>query len=323
MEHRSHLVSLKIGHALRAAFAKGYDPQRLFKDIMAGLTVGIIAIPLSMALAIACGVDPQYGLYTVIIAGLIAPLTGGSRFSITGPTAAFIVVLHPIVLQYGLGGLLLATLMAGIILLIIAYAKLGRLIEYIPEPVTLGFTCGIALMIAILQIKDFFGLEVTTMPDHFLQRMWVLLSSLHEFHAASLAVAALTLAIMIFWPKLKSPIPPHLPALIISGVFAFILIENGLHVETVGTLFDYHKPDGSLAKGIPPYLPEFTWPWLQPGADGQPLTFSWQLFYDLLMAAVGIAILVSLESLLCAVMLDKMSGHKHSANSELLRARIG
>lgn len=323
MENRSHLMSLKLGHALLSSFAKGYDASRLLKDIMAGITVGIIAIPLSMALAIACGVDPQYGLYTVIIAGLIAPLTGGSRFSITGPTAAFIVILHPIVLQYGLGGLLLATLMAGVILLIIAYAKLGRLIQYIPEPVTLGFTCGIALMISILQIKDFFGLDVQQMPDHFLQKVWVLLGSVHEFHGASLAVAVLTLLIMIVWPKLKLPVPPHLPALLVSGFFAFFLIEQGWHVETVGTLFDYHKPDGSLAKGIPPYLPEFTWPWLQPGADGQPLALTWSLFYDLLMAAFGIAILVSIESLLCAVMLDKMSGHKHSANSELLGQGLG
>ncbi|MDX1269184.1 MAG: SulP family inorganic anion transporter, partial [Oceanisphaera sp.] len=159
MPHRAHLFSLRIGHALReSCLQERYNRQRLLKDVLAGVTVGIIAIPLAMALAIASGVAPQYGLYTAIIAGFVIALTGGSRLSISGPTAAFVVILYPIAQQYGLGGLLLATVMSGVILVGMALVRLGRLIEYIPEPVTLGFTGGIAVVIATLQLKDFLGL---------------------------------------------------------------------------------------------------------------------------------------------------------------------
>ena len=150
MSHRAHLFSLRIGHALReSCFVEPYSGMRFRKDFLAGLTVGIIAIPLAMALAIASGVPPQYGLYTAAIAGFVIALTGGSRFSISGPTAAFVVVLYPITQKYGLSGLLLASLMAGGMLVIMAIFRLGRLIEYIPEPVTLGFTGGIGVVIEI------------------------------------------------------------------------------------------------------------------------------------------------------------------------------
>ena len=168
MPHRAHLFSLRTAHAVREACVdEPYSSGRFFKDLMAGATVGIIAIPLAMALAIASGVAPQYGLYTAIIAGFLIALFGGSRYSISGPTAAFVVILYPIAQSYGLGGLLLATLMSGVLLVIMAVMRLGRFIEYIPESVTLGFTGGIAVVIATLQVKDFFGLSIDAMPEHY------------------------------------------------------------------------------------------------------------------------------------------------------------
>src|SRR5690606_11874398 len=162
------------------------------KDLLAGLTVGIIAIPLAMALAIASGVAPQYGLYTAIIAGFIIALTGGSRYSISGPTAAFVVILYPVASKYGLSGLFLATVLSGVLLLLMAAFRLGRLIEYIPEPVTLGFTAGIAVVIATLQINDFFGLKLTSLPEHYAEKVAALAQHLPQLSVASLAVALVT-----------------------------------------------------------------------------------------------------------------------------------
>ena len=150
MSHRAHLFTLRLAHACREAWAEGYDRKKLTKDVFAGITVGIIAIPLAMALAIASGVAPQYGLYTAIIGGFIVALLGGSRYSVSGPTAAFVVILYPITQQHGLAGLLLASMLSGGILIAMAYARLGRFIEYIPESVTLSFTGGIAIVLAAL-----------------------------------------------------------------------------------------------------------------------------------------------------------------------------
>lgn len=324
MSHRAHLFSLRIGHALReSCLTESYTPQRFGKDVLAGLTVGVIAIPLAMALAIASGVAPQYGLYTAIIAGFLIALTGGSRFSISGPTAAFVVILYPIAQKYGLGGLLIATVMSGMLLVGMAFLRLGRLIEYIPEAVTLGFTGGIGVVIATLQIRDFFGLQIADMPEHYAEKVVVLIRYMPSLDIASVAVAGLTLLIMILWPKLKTPIPPHLPAVIAGSIVAFILSLNGMAVETIGSRFSYLLPDGLMGNGIPPYLPDFLWPWQQPGPNGEALAFSWQLIRDLLPAAFAIAMLGAIESLLCAVVLDGMTGKRHSANSELLGQGIG
>ena len=214
MPHRAYLFSLRVGHALRESFRhESYSVQRFWHDVMAGLTVGLIAIPLSMALAIASGVAPQYGLYTAIIAGFLIPLLGGSRFSISGPTAAFVVILFPIAHKYGLGGLLVASLMAGGILIGMAMLRLGRLIEYIPESVTLGFTAGIGVVIATLQIKDTLGLTFTSVPEHYVEKVWQLVQALPATQWPSVVVAMLTFGVMLWWPRLKSPVPAHLPAL--------------------------------------------------------------------------------------------------------------
>jgi len=323
--HRAHLFSLRIGHALRDVCCgdEPYTVARLQKDVLAGITVGIIAIPLAMALAIASGVAPQYGLYTAIIGGFVIALTGGSRYSVSGPTAAFVVLLYPIAHLYGLAGLVLATIMAGLMLVAMAYARLGRFIEYIPESVTLGFTGGIGIVLATLQLKDFFGLAVKEMPEHYVDKIWLLVSSLSQFDGTSLFVALVTLGIMLYWPKLKTAIPQHLPAVILASLLSILLAKAGYAVDTIGSRFSYLMPDGAQGMGIPPYLPHFAWPWHQPGPGGVPLEFSWGLVVNLLPSAFGIAMLGAIESLLCAVVLDGMAGKRHSANSELLGQGLG
>jgi len=325
MTHRAHLFSLRIGHALRdACFGdEPYTANRLQQDALAGISVGIIAIPLAMALAIASGVAPQYGLYTAIIGGFVIALTGGSRYSVSGPTAAFVVLLYPIAQSYGLAGLVVATLMAGLMLVAMAYARLGRFIEYIPASVTLGFTGGIGIVLATLQLKDFFGLSVKDLPEHYVDKVWLLASSLGHTDVTSLFVAVVTLGIMLAWPRLKTAVPQHLPAVICASLIGILLAKAGYAVDTIGSRFSYLMPDGSLGMGIPPYLPHLSWPWQQPGPGGMPLEFSWGLVVNLLPSAFGIAMLGAIESLLCAVVLDGMSGERHSANSELLGQGLG
>jgi SulP family sulfate permease len=323
MSHRAHLFSLRIFHALREAAAEGYGFSALSKDVLAGISVGIIAIPLAMALAIASGVPPQYGLYTAIIAGFLIPLCGGSRYSVSGPTAAFIVILYPVVQKYGLSGLLLATVLSGGILVAMAMLRLGRFIQYIPEAVILGFTAGIAVVIATLQLRDLFGLSVVAMPEHYLEKLQVLLKAADTAQWPAMLVAGATLWLMLAWPKLGSRIPPHLPAVVGATLLAWALNYYGYPVETIGSRFQFTAADGSVAAGIPDMLPSLQWPWDLPGADGQPLRWSSELVKDLLTAAFAMAMLSAIESLLCAMVLDGMTGRRHSANSELLGQGIG
>ncbi|HEX7026732.1 MAG TPA: C4-dicarboxylic acid transporter DauA [Gammaproteobacteria bacterium] len=327
MPHRAHLFSVRIASAIReSCFQEAYTWRRFSQDLIAGATVGVIAIPLAMALAIASGVAPQHGLYTAMIAGFVIALTGGSRYSISGPTAAFVVILYPVAQQFGLGGLLMATLMAGVILVGLALARLGRLIEYIPESVTLGFTAGIAIVIAVLQIKDFFGLpslqrqgEDTSFVHSFPQ----LLQALPNLDWQTTLVGLSTLVTLLLWRRLNLRIPGHLPALLVGTLVAMLFAHWGFTVETIGSRFNYSMSDGTMGQGIPPILPGLVWPWQQPGMDGQPLTWSLATFEALLPAAFSIAMLGAIESLLCAVVLDGMSGRRHSANSELLGQGIG
>ena len=319
---RAHLFSLRIGHALRESFKEQpYTPSRLIKDLIAGVTVGVIAIPLSMALAIASGVAPQYGLYTAIIAGVVIALTGGSRYSVSGPTAAFVVILFPIANKFGLGGLLLATLLSGVMLLLMAFMRLGRFIEYIPQSVTLGFTTGIAIVIATLQLKDFMGLEMAY-PEAYVDKIQQLVFSLPTLDWGDLMVGGASLLAMLLWRRF-SHLPPHIPALVVGVLVAWSIGGFGFDVDTIGNRFSYTLSDGTQGMGIPPVLPEFVWPWNQPDAHGQPIGLSWELLQLLLPAAFSIAMLGAIESLLCAVVLDNMSGTHHSANSELLGQGIG
>lgn len=266
---------------------------------------------------------PQYGLYTAIIAGFLIALSGGSRYSVSGPTAAFVVILYPIAQSFGLAGLLIATILSGIILILMALLRLGRYIQYIPESVVLGFTGGIAVVIVILQIKDFFGLPIDAMPEHFGDKMQILGNTITQTHLPSLGIAALTLAIIIGWSRTRSRIPGQLPALVVASFLGVALDHYGIPVDTIGSRFSYLLPDGSSGAGVPPVLPHFEWPWLREGAGGGNFEWSWQTFQALLPAALAIAMLGAIESLLCAVVLDGMSGKRHSANSELLGQGIG
>ena len=309
--------------ALKDAFNAGYTQKHFIRDIIAGLTVGIIAIPLSMALAIASGVAPQHGLYTAIVAGIIIALTGGSRFNISGPTAAFVVILFPVTQQFGLSGLLMATLLSGLILVLMALFRLGRLIEYIPLPVTLGFTCGIGIVIATLQIKDFLGLHIAEMPTHYIDKIHTILTALLTINWADAAVGIVTLIVLTQWYKLRLPIPGHLPAVIIGTLLSLILIYFGQEVATIGSAFQYTLPDGSVAQGIPNVLPELMLPWNIPNAQGQLIDWNFTTLQALLPAAFSMAMLGAIESLLCAVVLDNMTDTKHHSNNELLAQGLG
>ena len=295
----------------------------MLKDIIAGLTVGIIAIPLSMALAIASGVPPQHGLYTAIVAGIIIALTGGSRFNISGPTAAFVVILFPVTQQFGLSGLLMATLFSGIILVLMALFRLGRLIEYIPLPVTLGFTSGIGIVIATLQIKDFLGLSIEQMPSHYLEKVQVILTALPSINWADAGVGIITLITLTQWHKLRLPIPGHLPAVIVATLLSLLLTHFGYAVATIGTQFQYTLSDGTTGYGIPSVLPEFSLPWNIPDPQGNLINWNFDTIQRLLPAAFSMAVLGAIESLLCAVILDNMTDTKHHSNNELLAQGLG
>ncbi|WP_233143670.1 C4-dicarboxylic acid transporter DauA [Aggregatibacter actinomycetemcomitans] len=316
-------LAVKPFSALKDSFRAGYSSRHLVKDIIAGLTVGIIAIPLSMALAIASGVPPQHGLYTAIVAGIIIALAGGSRFNISGPTAAFVVILYPVTQQFGLSGLLMATLLSGIILVLMALFRLGRLIEYIPLPVTLGFTSGIGIVIATLQIKDFLGLDIVQMPSHYLEKIQVILTALPSINWADTAVGVVTLFVLTQWHKLRLPIPGHLPAVIIATLLSLGLIHFGFSVVTIGSQFQYTLSDGSTGFGIPSVLPEFVLPWNIPDAQGNLINWNFDTIQSLLPAAFSMAVLGAIESLLCAVVLDNMTNTKHHSNNELLAQGLG
>lgn len=320
---KSMFLAVKPFSALKDSLRAGYSGKHLLKDIIAGLTVGVIAIPLSMALAIASGVPPQHGLYTAIVAGIVIALAGGSRFNISGPTAAFVVILYPVTQQFGLGGLLMATLLSGIILVLMALFRLGRLIEYIPLPVTLGFTCGIGVVIATLQIKDFLGLSIAEMPAHYVEKVQTIFTALPTINWADTAVGIVTLLVLTQWHKLRLPIPGHLPAVIIATLLSLVLIHFGYSVATIGSSFQYTLSDGTTGFGVPNVLPEFILPWNIPNAQGEIIPWNFVTLQALLPAAFSMAILGAIESLLCAVILDNMTDTKHHSNNELLAQGLG
>ncbi len=312
-----------LAFALRDRLAEGYSREDLRADLLAGLTVGLVAIPLSMALAIASGVPPQYGLYTAIIGGLIIALTGGSRINVSGPTAAFVVILLPITHTYGLGGLVVASLMAGMILLAMGVLRLGGLIQFVPHPVTTGFTAGIGVVIATLQLKDFLGLETDTGGAHFLEKLASIVVALPTLHWADAAVGVCTLLVMLLWPRLKTRFTPHLVALFIGALFAALLAwMTHEQVATIGSRFTYTLGE-DLMQGIPSLPPMPVWPWELPGADGRPVGLSFAMIHALMGPAFAIAMLGAIESLLCSVAADGLAGTKHNPNAELIGQGLG
>jgi SulP family sulfate permease len=277
---------------------KGYTRQVLISDLIAGVTVGLVALPLAMAFGIASGITPQAGIYTAVVAGFLISALGGSRLQIGGPTGAFVVIVAGIVATHGVSGLLIVTIMAGVILMLMALTGLGSAVKYIPRPVTIGFTNGIAVLIASTQIKDFLGLETNAVPSEFLLRMRLLVDNLGSVRWPAVLLAIGSLLIILLLPKLTKRVPGSIVALVIATV---AVAAFGLSVETIGSKFG----------GIPTGLPQVSLPDVRP-----------DLIVPLLPAAVTVAMLAAIESLLSAVVADSMSGDKHNSNVELLAQGI-
>lgn len=273
---------------------RGYDRRRLATDVIAGITVGLVALPLAMAFGIASGVTPQAGIYTAIVGGFLVSALGGSRIQIGGPTGAFVVIVAGIIAQHGLSGLLMVTMMAGVVLLFLAFTGLGQAVKFIPRPVVLGFTNGIALLIASTQIKDFLGLTLTGNPSEFFERMALILDGLPTVNWTATAIASASLALILLVPKRFPRVPGSIVALF-AGTAAVALLP--LPVETIGSKFG----------GIPNGLPSFAMP-----------TFRADLILPLLPSALTVAILAAVESLLSAVVADSMTGDRHNSNAELM-----
>jgi SulP family sulfate permease len=315
---------LGLSTALRESLREGYKARDLRADILAGIVVGIVALPLAMALAIASGVPPQYGLYTSIVAGALIPLFGGSRWNVSGPTAAFVVLLAPVSARFGPGGLMLASMLAGVLLMAMGLMRMGRLIQFVPHPVTTGFTAGIGVVIATLQLKDFFGLKTGALGEHYHEKVATLWSAAGTYRWQDLSIGLFTLGVLILWPRLTKRIPSPLVAVTLAAVYAQVLpyFAPGFEAATIASRFSFLK-DGLLVPGIPRSLPHFDWPWNYPGADGQPLGLSFQLLQELMKPAFAIAALGAIESLLCAVVADGMAGTRHNPDVELTAQGIG
>ncbi|OYV47382.1 MAG: sodium-independent anion transporter, partial [Burkholderiales bacterium 21-58-4] len=283
--------------ALLEAYRSGlFERKHLLPNIVSGLLVGIVALPLAMAFAIASGARPEQGLYTSIVAGFLVSAAGGSRIQIAGPTGAFIVILSGITAKYGITGLQVATLMAGMILLMLGMARMGVIIKYIPDPVIVGFTAGIGVIIWVGQWRDFFGLPAVT-GKHFHQKLWELLHALPHLHATTTLIAIMSLALVIFSPRIPGlkRVPGPLVALIVATA-----LQAAFHFPGVRTI-------GSAFGGIPQGLPAFSMP---------GITTSQVI--ELIGPAFTIAMLGAIESLLSAVVADGMAGTRHDSNQELI-----
>jgi sulfate permease, SulP family len=291
---------------------KDYNAQRALSDVGAGLTVGVVALPLAMAFAIASGVSPESGIFTAIIAGFIISALGGSTVQIGGPAGAFIVIVYGILERYGLANLLISTALAGVLLFAMGLFKLGALVRYVPVPIIIGFTNGIAVLIALSQVKDFFGLDVGKLPADFITQIGVLAAHAKTVNPAALGVAAASLAIVVLWPKTyamqRAPVgliarsrryAAHVPGTVVALAVATVAVMVlGLPVETIGSRFG----------GIPQSLPSLTLP-----------EFSWATVKQLLIPTLTLAMLGAIESLLCARVADNMVDYpRHDPNQELM-----
>mgnify|MGYP000431293809 CR=1 FL=1 len=278
---------------------KGYTKEQLIKDIISGIIVAIIALPLSIALAIASGVGPEQGLYTAIIAGFFISFFGGSRVQIGGPTAAFVVIIYGIVEQYGTDGLIVATILAGIILVIMGICRFGSLIKYIPYTITTGFTCGIAVTLFVGQLKDFFGLEIASVPSEFLNKVIAYVQNISTINLTSTIIGVVAIIIMLFWPKVTDKIPGSLIAIIITTAIVYFA---KLPVNTIGSVY------GELNSAFPTF---------------HAPALSMKLVQEMISPAFTIAILAGIESLLSAVVSDGMIGDTHKSNAELIGQGLG
>ena len=286
---------------------QGYDRARFAKDVAAGLTVGVVALPLAMAFAIASGLKPEAGLFTAIIAGFLISLLGGSRVQIGGPAGAFIVIVYGIVQRYGVGNLIIATALSGVLLFLMGLFKLGTLVRFIPIAVIIGFTNGIAVLIGLSQVKDFLGLSIASMPGDFFGILGALRAQLHTLNPWALGVALGSLAIVIGWQRWMPALGPRVqfsgklgsvPGSIVALIVATTVVGAfGLPVETIGSRFG----------GIPAALPALVLP-----------DFSWESARFLLMPTITLALLGAIESLLCARVADGLIDDRHDPNQELM-----
>lgn len=297
-----------------------YGSEKFFRDLTAGLTVGVVALPLAMAFAIASGVQPESGIITAIIAGFLISALGGSRVQIGGPAGAFIVIVYGIVEKYGLANLLISTIYGGVLLFAMGALRLGAVIRYIPVPIVIGFTNGIAVLIALSQLKDFFGLDIARMPADFFMQIRGLAGHFHTVNITAVLIAATSLGLLFAWSRLfrgktdseHHPIPAKpnrllrfigaVPGTIIVLALATLAVSSfNLPVETIGSKFG----------GIPRDLPEFSLP-----------LFTWSLLEELFAPALTIAMLGAIESLLCARVADNIIGDRHDPNQELMAQGI-
>ncbi len=275
-----------------------YNAQMFLHDLLAGITVGLVALPLAMAFGIASGVTPQAGLYTAVVAGFLISALGGSKTQIGGPTGAFVVIVAGIIARFGTSGLALVTLMAGVILVGMAVTGLGAAVRFIPRMVVIGFTNGIAILIASTQIKDFFGLRIGAVPSEFLPRMRLLVSHFATLNWAAFGLGLGTLAIILLLPRLTRRVPASIVALLVCTIVATLF---HLHVETIGSRF------GGIPRGLPPFaIP----------------TFHAENILPLIPSAFTVALLAALESMLSAVVADGMTGDRHNPNVELMAQGI-
>lgn len=273
---------------------KDYSKEKFLKDLMAGIIVGIVALPLAIAFAIASGVSPEKGLYTAVIAGFIISAFGGSRVQIGGPTGAFIVIVYGIVQQYGVNGLVIATFLAGIMLIAMGLARLGSVIKFIPHPLITGFTSGIAVVIFSSQIKDFFGLQMGAIPADFIAKWESYFQQIDSVSWHAVLLAALTALVILLWPRITHKIPGSLIAIVVTTALVYWL---KLPVETIGARF------GSIPSSLPaPVLPHVDFATIK----------------ELISPAFTIALLGGIESLLSAVVADGMTGGNHRSNMELV-----
>jgi sulfate permease, SulP family len=326
--YRDALASLSqagatLGYGLRSRLKEGYRAADLRADLAAGVAVGVVALPLSMALAIASGVAPQHGLYTAIIGGSICALLGGTRSGVNGPTAAFVAVLVPIVGKFGLGGLLVAGFMAGLIQLAMGVARMGRLITFIPHPVTTGFTSGIAVVLATIQLKDLLGLHFPRAPHSYYDFWRLAGKALPAVGLDEMVIAAVTIALLLGLPRLSKRLPVPLVTLVAVALIAVLLerLVPGFDIDTIGSRFR-SVVDGQVVAGVPSQPPMPLLPWRLPGPGGDVLVLDLQLVQTLLPSAFAIAMLGAIETLLSAVIADGLSGDRHEPNSELMALGI-
>jgi SulP family sulfate permease len=287
-------MSLNSSYLPKSILAlRTYSLQNFWSDLLAGVTVGLVALPLAMAFGIASGVTPQAGLYTAVVAGFVISAFGGSRTQIGGPTGAFVVIVAGILARFGMSGLALVTFMAGIFLVLMGVTGLGSAVRYIPRMVVVGFTNGIAILIASTQIKDFFGLRTGAVPSEFIERMRLLAAKAGTVNPAALGVGVATLAILLLLPKLTRRVPASIVAVVVCTAASVVW---HLPVETIGTKF------GGIPQGFPP----FAFP-----------SFHAEQIVPLIPSAFTVAMLAALESLLSAVVADGMTGDRHNPNVEL------